>query len=169
MNMTTRQSGISLNWGHGILAVILSFLVCMCIMIYIAMQQTNEMVDDHYYQKELAYQGVIDAGKNLKLLTSLSIVGQTSEKVMIQFPIGSFENMESGTLDMQRSDASRKDLHFEISPTGSPAFEISKSGLDRGFYRMKVAWINQQVPYYFEENVFIEKYINQLTTLEFKK
>jgi len=157
MNTLPRQSGISLNWGHGILGVILGFLVCMCIMIYIASQQTNEMVDDHYYQKELAYQGVIDAGKNLKALTSQSIVSQTSAYVVIQFPVGSFENLQSGTLDLQGSDASRKDLHIELSSTGSPAFEIAKSGLDRGFYRMKVAWINRQVPYYFEENVFIEK------------
>jgi hypothetical protein len=157
MNTTTRQSGISLNWGHGILGVLLLFLVGMCFMLYIASRQTNEMVDDHYYQKELAYQGVIDAGKNLEALTGQSIVSQTPEHVLIQFPVGSFENLESGTIDLQRGDASRKDLHFELSTTGTATFEIPKSGMTRGYYRIKVAWINRQVPYYFEENVFIEK------------
>ena len=157
MNSTSRQTGISFNWGHGIFGAILLFLVGMGTMVYIASGQTNEMVDDHYYQKELAYQGVIDAGKNLKALTSQSIVSQTSAYVVIQLPVGSFESLESGSIDLQRNDASRNDVHLELSSTGSSVIEIPKSGLTRGFYRMRIAWINQQVPYFFDEKVFIEK------------
>jgi hypothetical protein len=151
------QSGFSLNWGHGLLGVILLFLVSMTGMVYVASRQNNEMVDDHYYQKELAYQGVIDAGKNLKSLTKESIVSQTPEKVVIQFPVGSFENLESGSLELQRNEASQKDLHLPLTLSGSSAFEISKSGLTRGMYKMKISWINQQVPYFYEENVFVDK------------
>lgn len=151
------QSGFSLNWGHGLLGVILLFLASMAGMIYVASRQTNEMVDDHYYQKELAYQGVIDAGKNLKHLTNQSIVSQTPENIVIQFPAGSFEKLESGSLEMQRNDASQKDLHLQLAPSGNPAFEISKSGLTRGLYKMKISWINERVPYYYEENVFVIK------------
>jgi len=151
------QSGFSLNWGHGLLSVILIFLAGMLGMVYVASRQTNEMIDDHYYQKELAFQGVIDAGKNLKNLTSQSIVSQTSASVIVQFPTGSFENLQSGTIDMQRNDASLKDLHLDIPSSPSFAYEIPKSGLTRGLYIMKVSWINQQVPFYYEENVFVDK------------
>ena len=151
------QSGFSLNWGHGLLSVIILFLAGMFGMLYVASKQTNEMIDDHYYQKELAFQGVIDAGKNLKNLTGQSIVSQSATSVIIQFPAGSFEKMQSGTIDMQRNDASLNDLHLNIPASAVAAYEIPKSELTKGLYKMKVSWINQQVPYFYEENVFVDK------------
>jgi len=152
-----QQQGIILNWGHGIFSVILIFLFVMSGMVYVASRQTNEMVDDHYYQKELAYQGVIDAGKNLKLLTHQSLVSQSADKLTIQFPPGSYENILSGQVELQRNDAIQKDLHLSIPALATAAFEISKSSLTRGVYRMKVSWINRQIPYYYEETFFLEK------------
>ena len=109
------QTGFSLNWGHGILGAIMLFLAGIAFMVYVASKQTNEMVDDHYYQKELAYQGVIDASKNLQKITDKSLVSQTTEKLIIQFPQGSFEQLASGSVDVQRNDAKEKDLHFSVS------------------------------------------------------
>ena len=151
------QTSFSLNWGHGILGVIMLFLVGIAFMVYIASKQTNEMVDDHYYQKELAYQGVIDASKNLQRVTEKSLVSQTVDKLVIQFPQGSFENMTSGNIDLQRNDAKQKDLHFSISSLATGAFEIPKSGLSPGLYKIRISWDNQQFPYYAEENVFVNK------------
>ena len=150
-------SGFSLNWGHGLMVVILLFLAGMLGMLYVASRQTNEMVDDHYYQKELAYQGVIDAGKNLKALTDESLVSQTPVNILLRFPKGSYENLKSGTIEMQRNDESRNDLHLTLPLSGTATYEIPKTSLIRGLYKLKISWINDQVPYYFEENVFVDK------------
>jgi hypothetical protein len=50
-----------MNWGHKIAIVIAAFVIGMLSMVYFASQQTNEMIDDNYYQKELAYQDIINA------------------------------------------------------------------------------------------------------------
>ena len=42
-----------MNWGHKITIVIVLFLTAMLGMVYYASLQNNEMIDDHYYQKEL--------------------------------------------------------------------------------------------------------------------
>jgi len=157
MNATQSQHGFSLNWGHGILGFILLFIACMSGMVYLASKQTNEMVDDHYYQKELAFQGVIDAGKNLQRLTDKSMVTQVADKVIVQFPGGSFENLEAESIEMMRNDASQKDMHFEIQSSRVPVFEIPKTGLWKGLYKMKISWTSNHIPYYFEENVFVNK------------
>ena len=151
------QTGFSLNWGHGILGTILLFLAGIAILVYVASKQTNEMVDDHYYQKELAYQGVIDASKNLQEITDRSLVSQTAEKLVIEFPQGSFEQLVSGSIDLQRNNAKEQDLHFSVSSPGTGRFEISKSDMTRGLYKIRISWINQQSPYYAEENVFVNK------------
>src|SRR5690348_4914408 len=123
MNATQSQPGFSLNWGHGILGVILLFIACMSGMVYLASKQTNEMVDDHYYQKELAFQGVIDAGKNLQQLSAKSIVKQVEDKIVIQFPIGSYENLESGSIELLRNASSQKDMLYKIESSKVPVFE----------------------------------------------
>jgi len=151
------QSSFSLNWGHGILGTIILFLAGIAFMVYVASKQTNEMVDDHYYQKELAYQGVIDASKNLQMITGKSLLSQNTEKLLIQFPQGGFEQMVSGSVDLQRNDAKEKDLHIDISSPGNGTIELSKSNLSRGMYKIRISWINEQIPYYAEENIFIEK------------
>ncbi|HEX5113441.1 MAG TPA: FixH family protein [Saprospiraceae bacterium] len=151
------QTGFSLNWGHGILSVILLFLVGIAFMVYVASKQNNEMVDDHYYQKELAYQGVIDASKNLQMVTEKSLVHQTIDNLVIQFPEGSFEQLVSGSIDLQRNDAKEKDLHFNVSTSGNGIFEIPKSTMTNGLYKIRISWVNKQLPYYAEENIFINK------------
>ena len=50
-----------MNWGHKLTIVIVLFVAGMLGMVSYAMMQDNEMIDDHYYQKELEYQDVIDA------------------------------------------------------------------------------------------------------------
>jgi hypothetical protein len=81
-----------MNWGHKLTIVIVLFVAGMLGMVSYAMMQDNEMIDDHYYQKELEYQDVIDASQNLANLTSDNLVSQTLTEVMITLPVGTFEN-----------------------------------------------------------------------------
>ena len=49
-----------MNWGHKITIVILTFIIGMLGMVYVASKQTNEMFDSNYYEKELKYQNYIN-------------------------------------------------------------------------------------------------------------
>ncbi len=50
-----------MNWGARIAILIVTFVVSMIGMVVVAFQQTNEMTDANYYQKELEYQHRPDA------------------------------------------------------------------------------------------------------------
>ena len=54
-----------MSWGYRVLIILGIFLVGMISMVIVATKQTNEMIDSDYYEKELAYQQVIDARKRL--------------------------------------------------------------------------------------------------------
>lgn len=69
-----------MNWGHKITAVIAIFIIAMMSMVYLAFQQTNDMVDTNYYDKELKYQLKIDAAQNLNSATSEVLVTQFEKK-----------------------------------------------------------------------------------------
>ena len=146
-----------MNWGHKILIVIIVFLVAMLGMVFYASMQTNEMVDENYYQKEMTYQNVINAKQNLLNVSSDNVVSQTMMEVVITLPIGTFEKLEKGHIELMRNDAATKDVHQDIQAHGNNRYVIPKSDLTKGMYKARVSWASDGVEYYKEESVFVEK------------
>lgn len=146
-----------LNWGHKLAIAIGLFLVAILAMVYVATQQTNEMIDDHYYQKELRYQQVIDAQRNLMNVSTNNLVSQDADEVIVTLPAGTFEHLDSGRVELLRNDASRMDIFLDLRPDGYNRRSIPKDDLAPGLYRARIHWTSQGVPYYREESVFVEK------------
>lgn len=145
-----------MNWGHKITIVIVVFLAAMLGMVYYASIQSNEMIDDHYYQKELEFQDVIDASQNLANLTSDNLVSQTLTEVMITLPVGTFEKLEKGNIELLRIDSKSKDVQLPIEANGWNIRTISKSTLIKGLYRARIRWTSAGKEYYKEESVYVE-------------
>ncbi len=145
-----------MNWGHKITIVIVLFLVGMLGMVYYASLQSNEMIDDHYYEKEIEYQSVIDAQKNLMAISPATMFDQNKDEVVITFPAGSYEKMEQGTVELLRSDAESKDVRFAIQINGTDHLNIDKNPLSKGMYKARIKWTNDHKDYYREENLYVE-------------
>ncbi len=145
-----------MNWGHKIGIVIVLFVTGMLGLVFYASQQTNEMIDDNYYQKELAYQDVIDAKQNLYDLTSDNLIHQNVNEVFIILPNGAFEKLEKGQIEFLRTDSKAKDIHLPIIPNGSNRRSIMKTALSKGIYKGRISWTNNGKAYYKEESIFVE-------------
>ena len=145
-----------MNWGHKLTIVIVLFVAGMLGMVSYAMMQDNEMIDDHYYQKELEYQDVIDASQNLANLTSDNLVSQTLTEVMITLPVGTFEKLEKGNIELLRIDSKSKDVQLPIEVNGWNVRTISKSTLIKGLYKARIRWTSAGKEYYKEESVYVE-------------
>ena len=148
---------IKFNWGHGLLLFILLFLATMCMMVYVAMQQRNDMVDEHYYQKEMAYQGLLDAKENLQTITTQSIFVQYENTLRIEFPIGTYDPVSEGKIELIRTDNSDLDLEFSLIGYDEETFTISKSQLQQGMYKIRAHWTSRGKAYYAEENISLQK------------
>jgi len=146
-----------MNWGHKITIVIIVFLVGMLGMVFIALRQNNEMVDDEYYKKELAYQQVIDAKKNLLKVSENNIVNQNAREVIFILPVGTFEKFEEGNIELLRPDNQLKDVHMLMHYVGRDKYVIPKTDLLSGEYKARISWKNNGTPYYKEETVYVQK------------
>jgi hypothetical protein len=136
-----------MNWGYKIFIVIIVFIVGMLSMVAVAMRQTNEMVDDKYYEKEIAYQGLIDASNNLKNITAASLIYQTD----------STQNIADGSVQFLRLNNQKQDLNLALQPDNTGIQTLSKTKLIRGMYKIRVKWTSNSKPYYAEETVFVQK------------
>ncbi len=145
-----------MNWGHKIGIVIALFLAGMLGMVYYASIQTNDMVDDNYYQKELDYQQIIDAQNNLAAVSTNNIISQTMFDVVITLPLGTFEQLVKGHVELLRNDNKNGDVQLDIKPDGYNRRTIPKSTLTKGSYKARIRWTNGDKEFYKEETVIIQ-------------
>lgn len=145
-----------MNWGKKISIVIAVFIISMLSMVYVAFQQTNEMMDDHYYEKELKYQSNINAAENLNLMSKATLVAQNKEFLELIIPQESAAKFEKGQIQFVKNDDQKKDLMVTFIPDASGSFRISKSNLFLGYYLMRIQWISAGKSYYREQNIIVK-------------
>jgi hypothetical protein len=141
-----------MNWGYRILIVLLAFLGGIFFMVSVAMKQSNEMMDEHYYKKELVHQQVIDASKNLSQLNVQVHIIDSGSFLRVQLP-GSAAP-DSGTISFVRPSDQRLDRTEALVP-GNQVVTCSKSKLQTGMYLVRVGWKSGATPYYFEQKYFV--------------
>lgn len=145
-----------MNWGHKITIVISLFIIGMLGMVYVASKQTNEMMDEKYYEKELAYQGVIDAKNNLANYTISSIVSQNDSTIVLTIPISIIKDTSNGTVDFLRIENKAKDIHLALRTDNNGVQKISKKYFIKGWYKMRVRWKFNNKEFYSEENFNVQ-------------
>lgn len=145
-----------MNWGYKIAVVIIVFVIGMLSMVYISMQQENEMFDENYYAQELQYQSLIDAKNALNQIKTDPLIIQDQQLVTIQLPVTSFEKIQEGTIDFLKQDNKKFDKKYSLAPDSNGKFLVQKSDLKKGVYKVRVKWTNQKQLYYSDENIFIQ-------------
>jgi hypothetical protein len=146
-----------MNWGYKILFVYIGFIAFIMGMVYVAMQQTNEMQDEKYYEKELKYQSVIDGKNNLSSLENKISVSNTPTAVKIQLPSGTFGNIENAEVYFLKPSDETKDFKIKLAVDSQGIQEIPNSNLANGVYTIRIAWDNAGQHYFQEENFFVQK------------
>ncbi|MES2477561.1 MAG: FixH family protein [Bacteroidota bacterium] len=144
-----------MNWGYKILVVMLLFIAGMGTMVSIAMKQRNEMIDEHYYVKELLHQGQIDAENNLNSLNEQLSITDEGGALKLHIPSASNGSVTEGSITFLRSSDQSKDRRFLLKPNSLGVQMISKSNFVKGQYKVRISWKNDAKPYYFEQSVFV--------------
>lgn len=149
------MSGI--NWGHGIAITIILFLLSMMGMVYLASQQTNEMIDENYYAQELKYQNIINATANLQKQTNNnSILSTTTNGITLQLPSNTYQSIQKGSIELLKPDDSSKDILFSLQPDSTGQQVIARKALNKGYYLARIYWENEGTPYYHEQKISVE-------------
>ena len=103
------------NWGTGIVIAIVAFMGF--ILYFVITMSTDksysyDLVTEKYYQKELGFQGEINAEKNALELEEKVTINKTEKGVRVEFPKEFSPNKIKGKVFLYRP--SNKQLDFEI-------------------------------------------------------
>ncbi|OJU23008.1 MAG: hypothetical protein BGN92_01630 [Sphingobacteriales bacterium 41-5] len=145
-----------MSWGYRVIIILSVFVVGILTMVYIAMKQDVVMIDDNYYEKELQYQGVIDARTNLEKLNDSVLVTQEGEMVRIKIPALAAQNISEGYIEFLRHDDKNKDRKLTIATDVNGTQLLPKSNFSKGEYKLRARWKSNNVEYYDERKVMMQ-------------
>lgn len=141
-----------MNWGKGITLFIICFIATMLGMVYIAFKQSNEMIEDNYYDREVKYQKIIDAKSNLRPLLNDFELKDTFQFIWLKLPLAAARKIENGELRMIKMDRADAD---QTIPIEQPETHIDKSKFQKGIYHIKLSWTSENIPYFYETDLAI--------------
>lgn len=141
-----------MNWGKGLTLVIIAFIGTMLAMVYIAFRQSNEMIEDNYYDREVKYQQIIDAKANLNPFLAEFILADSAQFLYLKLPKASTLNIENGELRMIKMDRAAADNTLKISEAET---KIDKSAFQKGSYHIKLNWDSYGKSYFYEDDLTI--------------
>ncbi len=144
------------NWGAGILALIIVFLIIMGVMAYIAFNQRVDLVTKNYYEKELKYQNDIAKQQNAFDLKNRVQIEQFPGKLAITFPIEEVGNNISGDVSFYRASDSRDDIQFTLQIDSTGKFQIPLTRVKKGLWTIIVNWHAQGLDYLTQKKFIIE-------------
>lgn len=143
-----------MNWGYKILLTVIMFILVMVFFVYVSMQQKNELIENNYYEKELAYQSKIDASARLAdIMKGNTIATKTQDTLHIIIPMELMDQFSDGKLEFINSQQSSLDRSLVLSPNEQGIFNYPVQDFKQGNYQMRIQWKSKGQNYYREENV----------------
>ncbi len=143
------------TWGHGILLLLIVFLVGMITLVIISSSQELNLVTEDYYPKEIRYQEHIDkeaANSNLEKGIEFS---QTENDIYIKFPQLDSISKPYGKILLFYPRSYRFDKEYQIDINDSLYQIISKDSIMTGKCIIKIDWSQDSIDYYQEETLML--------------
>jgi hypothetical protein len=146
-----------MNWGYKILIGFSTFVVGMLCMVGVAMKQTNEMMDDNYYEKELKFQDKIDASKNLSAVVEKLSITDSGNIIVLQLPAATVASNTVGTIECIRTSEQKRDvkLRFKLDENGRQI--LPKALFVNGIYQLRLDWTTNGTTYFHSQKLIITK------------
>ena len=145
------------NWGTGIAAVIVIFLLTMAFIIYKSYQQKYPLVEKEYYPRGLEYDKQMERIKNTAALTEKFRVEQAGQAIILHQPQILAEGFGGGKIHFYRPSDENADVFVDIKVDTTHRQMISAGILKPGKYVVKINWLMKGKEYYHEETIYIQK------------
>jgi hypothetical protein len=145
------------TWGHGIAVFLIVFVVSMVVIVYLAFQQDNSLVESEYYPKGLEYQKQIDRINNTNELSEKIKVDISNDRIIIRYPGTIVEKNPSGTIYFYRPSDNAGDLTVPMHIDTSYNQAVESDKLMVGKYIVKLKWSMEGKEFYQEEVIHVGK------------
>jgi len=149
------MSTFKLGWGGRIAVLYGGFVILIATLVTGAMRQDFDLVADDYYQQEIAYQDVLDAGKNQSALTTAVLVSADERAITIEFPADFNGQMINGSVHFYSPIDSKWDKQLALENVQN-SITVARSELRNTTYMVKISWEANTKKYYQESEITLQ-------------
>lgn len=146
-----------MNWGYKIALAYGSFVIMMLYFIFVASKQSNELVEEHYYEKELQFQNVLNANANLTALNVKPTLTIKNTQLHITLPSQVSSVVSEGKIEFIRLSDKSKDISSDFKIDEAKSFNIPIEKFLPGIYKLHIQWKDLGIPYMFEDEFNFSK------------
>lgn len=127
------------NWGTGIFLFYTTFAAVLISLVIKSTGYDNSLVEDNYYEKDLAYQSTYEKMQNsLALSEPLQIkYAQHKSEIELSFPSGTAVR---GVVKLYRPDNQLLDKSYSVQTDREGKMLIPTQGIMSGVWKVKVEW-----------------------------
>ncbi len=144
---------IKFNWGHGIFIFIALFLVANAVVIYLSLQQKNDLVTEEYYPQGLEYQKQIDRFANANALISKIRINSNAGELVVKYPEELKGKNIKGQVIFFRPSDEKADFNDSIQFDSAMIQRIPIQKMMKGKYIAKFFWVMDGKEYAHESTV----------------
>jgi hypothetical protein len=144
-----------MNWGNKLLLVFVVFGSGISYMVYRCMQTPVNLVSEHYYKDELAYQQVIDGTRQANALSGKVGLTITAGAICIQLPPEMRDRQVRGNIEFYCPSDAARDRHLPLSIERGGREDIAVADLRSGHYTVKIAWTAAGIGYFSEQSFIV--------------
>ncbi len=145
---------MKISWGWKIACLYCGFVIFMSSLVIASSRQRFDLVSKDYYGEEIAYQKVLDAGKNQSELSEPFAIYANDKVVVVNFP-EEFKNKQLfGTIQFYSPVNSDWDRNYKIVPINN-GVTIDRNALHNTRYTIKISCVVNGKNYYQESEIML--------------
>ncbi|AEL28616.1 FixH family protein [Cyclobacterium marinum] len=141
-----------MNWGNGILLLLLVFIGLMVTLVTICVRQDDiHLVTENYYAEEIKYQEHIDRVNNTQAIEGKVLqYDSVSKTLQFKLPIGA-----KGELHLFRPSDARMDKKIQVEIKDADFSILKLDDLEPGYWKVKMTWEAGGVAFFEEKKIDI--------------
>jgi hypothetical protein len=133
-----------MNWGKSIIVVYVIFVVGMVYLVYRSSQQTIDLVDKNYYQKEIQFQTEINASNNANKKGYVPEIQKIEGVDFLVLPNESGSNL-IGTAEFYCPSNSKFDVLMSLPVSKLAKWKLPEKNIHKSSYQVKIKWSNSNL------------------------
>ena len=141
-----------IGWGWRIAVLYTAFAVSMIFLVIVCSHQKFDLVSKDYYKDEIAYQNVLNAGKNQAQLSGAFTIHANESSVIVEFPTDFKSKVMQGNIYFYSPIDESWDKTFPINADNN-TMSIPRSALKNSRYTIKINCTVDGKQYYQQSDI----------------
>lgn len=144
-----------MNWGYRIVVAFGLGVAFILFLVWKTMQVDIEMVESNYYEKEMAFNGKLQATANANALaTKVSVVKQ-DQQIFLKIDSTTAAAITSAEVHFYNPASEKSDRKLNIAASKNGLYIFPVAQFNKGKYIAKISFTSAGKNYYAEEVIFI--------------